>query len=86
MTDGYVSKYEQTRPFGKPEGLPDRLDDWIRRLGTDRTLNFPGLGLIDDIRTAAALLRGQPAPDMGKPMTAEPEEWETQFQQREYDL
>lgn len=46
--------------YGAREGLADRLDDWIHRLGTDRSLPWPGLGLIADLRTARNVLAGVP--------------------------
>lgn len=50
---GYLS------PYGKSQGLEKRLDAWAERLGRDKTLAFPGLGLIEDLRAAARELRGE---------------------------
>lgn len=49
-----------TGKFGDRAGLPERLDYWVDRLGTDRTLNFPGLGLIEDLKAARLALIGAP--------------------------
>lgn len=46
--------------YGAREGLPDRLDAWVKRLGEDRSLPWAGLGLIADLKTAAAMLSGKP--------------------------
>jgi hypothetical protein len=46
--------------YGAREELDDRLEDWIHRLGTDRSLPWPGLGLIADLKTAVEVLRGVP--------------------------
>jgi hypothetical protein len=50
-----------TSPYGKAEGLSTRLDKWASDLGKH---SFPwlGLGLIHDLRAAAALLDGRPVP------------------------
>lgn len=50
--------YMENRPYGKPEGLADRLLEHIDRLGTDKQLPWVGLGLIDDLRCASEQLRG----------------------------
>lgn len=46
--------------YGAREGLADRLEDWIDRLAKDKTLPWPGLGLILDLQTAADTLNGKP--------------------------
>lgn len=51
-------------PYGKPDGITDRLKKWADDLGKDRTFPWAGLGLIADLQTAAALLEGRPAPTM----------------------
>jgi hypothetical protein len=48
--------------FGKAEGLADRLDEWAARVSHDKSLPWIGLGIIADIRAAAALLRGELVP------------------------
>lgn len=54
---GYASKPRPTmRQFGTVVGLQQRLVDHIRRLGTDRTLPWVGLGLINDLEIAVQLL------------------------------
>lgn len=47
---GYIS------PHGKLPGLTDRLAAWADRFGTDRTLPWAGLGIIEDLKLAAQLL------------------------------
>lgn len=42
-------------PYGKPEGLRDRLAEWVQRLSNDRNLPWVGLGLIDDLDAATAM-------------------------------
>lgn len=60
---GYLGPgWDKTRPYGKPEGLADRLLDHIHKLGTDKTLPWVGLGLIDDLRAASEAISGKPAP------------------------
>lgn len=46
--------------YGSREGLPDRLHEWVERLGKDKTLPWIGLGLIADLKTAVAVLNGAP--------------------------
>jgi hypothetical protein len=53
--------YMEKRPYGKPEGLADRLIEHINRLSTDKQLPWVGLGLIDDLRCASEQLRGPTA-------------------------
>lgn len=60
---GYLSRgYEKTRPYGKAEGLADRLEEHAQRLATDKSTPWLGLGLYDDLRAAIAVLKGQPVP------------------------
>lgn len=37
-------------PYGKAEGLSERIGEWIERLSTDPALPWVGLGLIDDLK------------------------------------
>jgi hypothetical protein len=48
--------------YGKPEGLADRLDEHVERLGKDKRIPWLGLGIVQDLQCAARLLRGQPEP------------------------
>lgn len=58
---GYLGPgWDKTRPYGKPEGLAERLLEHIHKLGTDKTLPWVGLGLIDDLRAASAAISGKP--------------------------
>lgn len=50
------------RKYGKPEGLTERLENWADRLGSDKSLPWAGLGLIDDLRAAAQRISGKPEP------------------------
>lgn len=43
-------------PYGKRLGLRDRINDWIKQLGTDKSLPWVGLGLIADLRLVAEVL------------------------------
>jgi hypothetical protein len=67
--------------YGTREGLADRLEDWIHRLGTDRSLPWPGSGLLADLQAAADALNGRPA----KVAEPELEDWEKSLP-TEYDL
>ena len=49
-------------PFGKSEGLADRLDKWEKDLSANRTYPWVGLGLLADLRAAAATIRGEAIP------------------------
>jgi len=51
--------------FGERDGLTERLEEWARRLGQDKSLPWAGLGLIKDLNTAVSVLRGEepPKPD-----------------------
>lgn len=67
---GYLGPgWDQIRSYGKPEGLADRLLEHIEKLGTDKTLPWVGLGLIDDLRCASEALRAGYA---GKGFPAKP--------------
>lgn len=55
---GHMSNYAS--PHGKPEGMAARLRDHMKRLGTDKSLPWVGLGLIDDLACAASMLDGEP--------------------------
>lgn len=62
-------------PFGKPEGLSKRLDKWASDLGKNSTYPWVGLGLIADLKAAAAVIDGRPIPDEDQepaPKTPEP--------------
>lgn len=48
-------------PYGKPEGLADRLAQWSYDLGHKSQYPWQGLGLIADLECAVRLLNGQPA-------------------------
>jgi hypothetical protein len=43
-------------PYGQLPGLAERLEQWARRMGTDRTLPWAGLGIIGDLKLAASIL------------------------------
>ena len=49
-------------PFGKAEGLPERLERFASELSKDRRFPWMGTGLIDDLHAAAALIAGRPLP------------------------
>jgi hypothetical protein len=54
--------------YGSTDGLPDRLLEWVDRLGRDKHFPWVGTGLLADLKTAAAELirdprRTQPVPD-----------------------
>lgn len=49
-------------PYGKPEGLPERLDRWAADLGNTHKYPWLGLGLIADLKAAAAVIDGRPIP------------------------
>lgn len=71
-------------PYGKAEGLRDRLQDWIKRLSEDKSLPWIGLGLIADLNAAVAAL--DPArEDYGWPAT-ETEQIIPNGNTPEYDL
>lgn len=54
---GYVSKPRPTHhQHGTVIGLPQRLAEWARRMGTDRMLPWAGLGIIKDMEIAVQLL------------------------------
>lgn len=42
--------------YGTPGGLAERLRGWIDRLSRDKTLPWPGLGIIRDLEMALQLL------------------------------
>lgn len=63
---GHMSKYQS--PYGKREGLADRLQEHARRLATDKTTPWLGLGLYEDLIAAISALRGEPEE---KPKAAE---------------
>lgn len=40
--------------------IADRLENWVQRLGQDKSLPWVGLGLIDDLMAAVEVLRNGP--------------------------
>lgn len=50
-------------PYGKTEGLSKRLDKWASDLGKNSTYPWVGLGLIADLKAAAAVIDGRPIPE-----------------------
>ena len=54
-------------PYGKADGLSDRLKKWADDLGKDRRYPWAGLGLIEDLLVAAAVVDGQPVPAPAAP-------------------
>lgn len=44
------------RRYGKPEGLRERLEDWVERMSKDKSLPWAGLGIIDDLKLTITLL------------------------------
>lgn len=60
--------------YGTPAGLAERLRGWIDRLGRDKTLPWPGLGIIRDLEAAVQLLNmrefGEWLRDKGDPAHA----------------
>lgn len=49
-------------PHGKAEGLPGRLEKWADDLSKDTRYPWAGLGIIADLKAAAAMLSGKPVP------------------------
>lgn len=49
-------------PFGKEDGLSQRLDKWVTDLSRNHSYPWVGLGLIADLRAAAAVIDGRPIP------------------------
>lgn len=47
-------------PHGKAEGLPERLEKWADDLGKDTRYPWRGLGIIEDLKAAAAVITGRP--------------------------
>lgn len=73
-------------PYGKAEGLADRLDGLADRLAKDKTFPWLGSGIYDDLRAAACAVRGEPIQEKSTPVP-EPEAWETEFTKKmEFDL
>lgn len=54
---GYVPGY--VSPHGHLSGLRARLRQWLDRLGTDRSLPWVGLGLVNDLEVTLRLLNLQ---------------------------
>lgn len=55
------------RAYGDRHGLSESLLKWADRLSKDKSFPWPGTGIIADLRTAAAVLNGEPE----KPKTVE---------------
>ncbi len=49
-------------PHGKAAGLSDRLCKFADTLANDKRYPWAGLGLIDDLRAAAAVIDGRAIP------------------------
>lgn len=49
---------EETRPYGKLDGLEKRLAYWAKQLSHDKSFPWVGLGLIDDLKAACSALGG----------------------------
>ncbi len=47
-------------PYGKPDGLAARLDQWAETLSKDNRYPWAGLGLIADLKLAATTLEKKP--------------------------
>ncbi len=47
--------------YGSREGIAERLTIWADRLSTYKFFPWMGTGIIADLKTAAALLKGLPA-------------------------
>lgn len=47
---------DEERCFGSEEGIGRRLAMWANSLGRNKAYPWLGLGIVDDIRTAARLL------------------------------
>lgn len=43
-------------PYGKRDGLRERIRGWTDRLGSDKSLPWAGLGLIYDLQLVAEVL------------------------------
>lgn len=50
-------------PYGKTEGLSKRLDKWAADLSKNISYPWVGLGLIADLKAAAAVIDGRPVPE-----------------------
>jgi len=61
-------------PYGKPEGLRDRLAEWVKRLSEDPALPWIGLGLIADLNEAVRQLGSSEITLVDWPAIAEPNE------------
>lgn len=44
-------------PYGRSEGLAERLRKWAKQLGTDKSLPWHGTGLVADLEAAAQVLQ-----------------------------
>lgn len=64
-------------PHGKAAGLSKRLLKFAETLASDKRYPWLGLGLIDDLRAAAAIVEGkEPPPTLDEIETAEQLEWD----------
>lgn len=48
------------RVYGDREGLAESLEEWVDRLSRDKSFVWPGCGILADLKTAAAVIRGEP--------------------------
>jgi hypothetical protein len=69
-------------PHGKAAGLSDRLSKFAEMLASDKRYPWLGLGIIDDLRAAAAVIDGRAVP----PTMLEEMEAEEKSKKLEYDL
>lgn len=82
---GYVSSY--VSPYGFVVGLQKRLAEWAVRLGTDRALPWAGLGIIGDLKLAAAILNLREfAEHLNTNGTPEQREWAAEILRNEETL
>lgn len=51
---GYIPRY--VSPHGCLVGLRDRLQEWVDRMGRDRSLPWAGLGIVKDLEVVVQLL------------------------------
>lgn len=63
-------------PYGKSEGLRDRLAEWAERLGTDKSLPRAGLGLVADLEAAVREFDAVGGRALDPPPTPQPQEYD----------
>ena len=64
-------------PHGKAAGLSERLLKFADTLSKNKSYPWLGLGLIDDLRAAAAIVEGkEPPPTLDEIDAAEQLEWD----------